>query len=279
MPDAFLALLCCKVMYSTEHSFAISGDLIADSVVSFRASTFDLVNPLPGSSKDGDSVIPLICNIVGVSTSFLPLVVGAGAGRSAGVSGYLYALPTPPPPLPGFASFPSVASSLLAPPPPVSSASCSSFFFWFCSSSSSTTFVVRLPSSFPLPYHYCPPFCCSCCLPSFFFSFVRSSDLSSSSSCLSLPSLSAAWSSLSFWSFRGLLFLFFSFFSPFVGSSYFLLLLPFGSATNERQDDGAGILHQVAQFPIDQVYSIYKPPMPLSAHARPRETKYWLQCR
>ena len=24
-------------------------------------------------------------------------------------------------------------------------------------------------------------------------------------------------------------------------------------ATNERQDDGAGILHQVAQFPIDQV--------------------------
>ena len=27
--------------------------------------------------------------------------------------------------------------------------------------------------------------------------------------------------------------------------------------TNERQDDGAGILHQVAQFPIDQVYFIY----------------------
>ena len=40
-------------------------------------------------------------------------------------------------------------------------------------------------------------------------------------------------------------------------------------ATNERQDDGAGILHQVAQFPIDQVH---KEPMPLSAHARPRET-------
>ena len=28
-------------------------------------------------------------------------------------------------------------------------------------------------------------------------------------------------------------------------------------ATNERQDDGAGILHQVAQFPIDQVYFVY----------------------
>ena len=35
--------------------------------------------------------------------------------------------------------------------------------------------------------------------------------------------------------------------------------------------------YQVAQFPIDQVYLIYKAPMPLSAHARPRETRYWLQ--
>ena len=48
-------------------------------------------------------------------------------------------------------------------------------------------------------------------------------------------------------------------------------------ATNEWQDDGAGILYQVAQFPIDQVYLIYKAPMPLSTHARPRETRYWLQ--
>ena len=47
--------------------------------------------------------------------------------------------------------------------------------------------------------------------------------------------------------------------------------------TNERQDYGAGILYQVAQFPIDQVYLIYKAPMPLSTHARPRETRYWLQ--
>ena len=48
-------------------------------------------------------------------------------------------------------------------------------------------------------------------------------------------------------------------------------------ATNERQDYGAGILRQEAQFPIDQVYLIYKAPMPLSTHARPRETRYWLQ--
>ena len=39
---------------------------------------------------------------------------------------------------------------------------------------------------------------------------------------------------------------------------------------------GQVLLHQEAQFPIDQVYLIYKAPMPLSAHARPRETRYWL---
>ena len=38
--------------------------------------------------------------------------------------------------------------------------------------------------------------------------------------------------------------------------------------TNERQDGGAGILHQVAQFPIDLVYFyICKAPMSLSTHA------------
>ena len=40
-------------------------------------------------------------------------------------------------------------------------------------------------------------------------------------------------------------------------------------ATNERQDYGAGILRQVAQLPIDQVYLIYKAPMLLSTHTRP----------
>ena len=46
-------------------------------------------------------------------------------------------------------------------------------------------------------------------------------------------------------------------------------------ATNERQDNGTGVLYQVAQHPIDQVYElIYKVPMPLSAHTRTRETQY-----
>ena len=114
--DAFLASLCDKVEYSTEHSFVISGDLIADLVVSFCARTLDPVNPLPDSSKEWDSVIPFLCNIVGVSASCLPSVVGTGC--SAGVSGSVSALPNPPL---GFANLPSVASSLPT-PPPVSSA-------------------------------------------------------------------------------------------------------------------------------------------------------------
>ena len=40
---------------------------------------------------------------------------------------------------------------------------------------------------------------------------------------------------------------------PVVASEY----VKRSKATNERQDDGAGILHQVAQFPTDQVYFIY----------------------
>ena len=40
-------------------------------------------------------------------------------------------------------------------------------------------------------------------------------------------------------------------------------------ATNERQDDGAGILHQVAQFPINQAYFIYIQ----GAHAHLRSLK------
>ena len=45
--------------------------------------------------------------------------------------------------------------------------------------------------------------------------------------------------------------------------------------TNEQQDNGSGILYQVAKFPIDQVYFIYiyKAPM------QDPETGYWLQSR
>ena len=44
-------------------------------------------------------------------------------------------------------------------------------------------------------------------------------------------------------------------------------------ATNERQDDGVGILHQVAQFPLDQVYFIYKASCPSPTTQDPERHK------
>ena len=45
-------------------------------------------------------------------------------------------------------------------------------------------------------------------------------------------------------------------------------------ATIEQQDNGAGILHKVTQFTIDQSMLIYKALIPFSANTRPRETRY-----
>ena len=144
MPDAFLAFLRGKVVYSTEHSLTIIGDSITDSVVLLCARTFDTLKPLPGSSKDGDSIIPLICNLVGVSASSLPSVVGSGTGCSTGVS--IPCLLSLPPPL-----LVSLAFLLFFFSSRSSSCVVSSCLFWSCSSSSSSAFVVRLSSSFPFP--------------------------------------------------------------------------------------------------------------------------------
>ena len=49
-------------------------------------------------------------------------------------------------------------------------------------------------------------------------------------------------------------------------------------ATNEQQDNGTGILHQVAQHPIDQVYLYKRRPSPSPLTQDP-ERRYWLQGR
>ena len=223
MPDAFLAFLRGKVVYSTEYSLTISGDSITDSVVLLCARTFDTLKPLPGSSKDGDSIIPLICNLVGVSASSLPSVVGSGAGCSTGVS--IPCLLSPPP---GFACLPSV---LLLLPLLLLCRLLLSFLFFLVLFFLLVFRLHRPPLLFlPFPCRYsCHPSCCSCCFPSFSSSFIHSSALPTRSSRSSLPSLSATWSLLSFRSFCGLFFLFFGFFSPFFGSSCFFLLFPFSS--------------------------------------------------
>ena len=45
-------------------------------------------------------------------------------------------------------------------------------------------------------------------------------------------------------------------------------------ATDEQQDDGTVVLHQVGTTSNRPSILIYKVPMPLSAHTRPRETRY-----
>ena len=145
IPDSFLDSLRGLVVYSNDHSFAVSGDSLADSVSSSHARSSDPVNPTPGSSKDGGSIIPFVCNLVGVFASSLPSVVGSV--HSAGGFGSVGALPAPPP---GFAHLPSVASSV---PPrlPVSSAAVPpSFSYPFPPSAPPTSFAHPLPSLYPI---------------------------------------------------------------------------------------------------------------------------------
>ena len=50
-------------------------------------------------------------------------------------------------------------------------------------------------------------------------------------------------------------------------------------ATNERQDNGRGVLHRVSTTPYRQDILIKRAPMSVSTHTRPRGTRYWLQSR
>ena len=227
LPVSFLASLQGKVVFSLDPSFMVSGNAIADSVASFRLL---VVDPIPGSSKDGDSAIPFICRLVGVSDSTPPSVVGASALRSAGVADPVPASPHPPSPwfrLPSCSSPFSSRSSCVV-------CSCSFYFPWPCSSCSSATFVIR-SSSFSFPGRSYAFVRGSFRFTSFFFSsFVRSSPLPDRSSPLldrsSCPSLFSPLCLLSLFSsrfFRGFLFfLFFSLFSSLFGSSCSSLYLP-----------------------------------------------------
>ena len=207
MPDTFLASLRGKVVFSYEHSFAISDD----SVASFCTRTVDPLNPSLVRPRMG--IVPFLCNLVGVSTSSPPSIVGAGTARSAGVSG---SLPAPRVPL---AFLLSLLLFLLL------------FFTLFLVLFLLLLFCLRrLPLLFILFTLLLLLFLLLLLLPFPFSSFVHSSALPTCSSCPSLPSLFASWSSFSFGSFHGLLFfLFFCLFSPFFGSSCSFLFLPFGS--------------------------------------------------
>ena len=53
VPDSFLDSLRRLVVFSSDRSFAVSGDSHADTVSSFRVRASDPLNPTPVSSRDG----------------------------------------------------------------------------------------------------------------------------------------------------------------------------------------------------------------------------------
>ena len=76
LPDSFLTSLRGKVIYSADQSLFLSGDSIANSVRSFRLRLFDPRSSTPGSSHDGDSIIPFVCALLGVPLPSPSVVTG-----------------------------------------------------------------------------------------------------------------------------------------------------------------------------------------------------------
>ena len=77
VPDFFLSLLHGVVIHAADHSFAVYGDSIADSIVSYRSRLCDPLSPIPASSRNGDSVIPHLCSLLGVTTLSPASLAGA----------------------------------------------------------------------------------------------------------------------------------------------------------------------------------------------------------
>ena len=87
LPDNYLGSLCGKVIHSPDYSLYLSGDAIFDSLRSFCSHLLDPVSPLPGSSRDSDSVIPFLCSLLGVVNPYPPVSSGGSGTRSPGGSG------------------------------------------------------------------------------------------------------------------------------------------------------------------------------------------------
>ena len=87
LPDNYLVSLRGKVIHSPDYSLYLSGDAIFDSVRSFRLRLMDPASPLPGSSRDSDSVIPFLCSLLGVANPYPPVSFGNSIARAPGGSG------------------------------------------------------------------------------------------------------------------------------------------------------------------------------------------------
>ena len=68
LPDRYLQSLRGQIISSRDQSVIMSGDSIIDSVRSHRLRVCDPVSPTPGSSRDGDSIVPFLQSLFGSST-------------------------------------------------------------------------------------------------------------------------------------------------------------------------------------------------------------------
>ena len=101
LPDRYLQSLRGQVVSDRDHSVMMSGDSIVDSVRAHRLRVCDPVSPTPGSSRDGDSVVPFLRSLFGLSSvssssesvpsAVLPSVSGATfmGGDSSVVTGWV----------------------------------------------------------------------------------------------------------------------------------------------------------------------------------------------
>ena len=89
LPDNYLITLSGKVIHTPDYSLYLSSDAIFDSVCSFRLRLLDPVSPMPGSSRDSDSVIPFLCSLLGVANPYPSASSGDSGARTPGGSGFL----------------------------------------------------------------------------------------------------------------------------------------------------------------------------------------------
>ena len=180
VPDSFLNSLRAYVVVAPDFDLAIGGSSLVDSIRTYHLRLSDPVNPVPGLSQGGDSIVPFLYRLVASSGSS-PLVSSSAStlchGGVLDVSGSALGSSLPPlcsslsgpssvsPLTPSVAPFPSSLPLVLAPPGFRSSSFTSSLPQL---SSLAPTFPVHSPSvtlvasslPFPAPpvFPVAPPF-------------------------------------------------------------------------------------------------------------------------
>ena len=79
--DRYLQSLRGQIISSRDQSVIMSGDSIIDSIRSHRLRVCDPVSPTPGSSHDGDSIVPFLQSLFGSLDSFPLLSRRRSLGR------------------------------------------------------------------------------------------------------------------------------------------------------------------------------------------------------